>query len=435
MIRQFIKPPGGFSKEFKKRNMKSFIRPSTGLLSIVYLSLAIALSGCGPQNPSQPATPTPTPKSKIDLVNAALAKGGKLAANTFYACVANGYIQGLPRTQIFDQCSTKLLEDNDKGFGGPMGDIKNGEMFDPGKIVGACNPGDQTHGQTSGYGMIPDYGRYTWGGNPGRFYGYSQDESKKLKDEAIKDYEAADKEFWKIFEEKKAAEKGLSDAKKTGDQAAIDNAQKKVDDLKKKLSLQAERQGRAKDKADADPNERPPNVTRAAEESPCQQVMDAARELLRECNRTDWKDARCQSLQAKMNNCPDPALILVDPDVGYSCGSVPDKEAVKDAWVKKCEQLARYGPDGSSPCEPPKYDGMSLVGTGKMGSVCNDPKALADPESAECYGTLEVSTFGRTNIDQIALWGMNNIGGPIIVFPKRDPKPPRPGPEPRTSPR
>lgn len=417
------------------------MKPSTPAINVcAFLVLIIALmylSGCNPQSGSNLSTPTPTPsqKTKLDLVNDALIKGGKLAENTFYACMVNGYMQGLSRDKIFDQCATKLIEDSDKGFGGPMGNIGNNEVFDPNTIVSACNSGDPTRGQTSGYGVKPNYGQYTWGGDSSQYYGYTKEESERLKDEAIKEAEEANKLFWELAEKEEEASKKYEEAKKTGNQQAIDAAKAAKDEAYKKAADQASKVLHAKEEARADPNKRPPNVSHPAEDSTCQIVMQAALEMLRECNRTGWKDTRCQQLQAKMNGCPDPTLILVDPESGYSCGSAPDKEAVKEAWVKKCEQVVRYGPGDPSPCQPPKFESGGFLGYGKTGDVCNDPLAYVNPDAAECYGTLEVTKFGQQTIEEIAFWGLNNIGGPIIVFPKKSPKPPIPGPQPRTSPR
>jgi hypothetical protein len=57
--------------------------------------------------------------------------------------------------------------------------------------------------------------------------------------------------------------------------------------------------------------------------------LQAAREFLYECHRTECKSYECQQLQAKMSHCPDPALILVDPEQGYTCGLNPDAETLE----------------------------------------------------------------------------------------------------------
>ena len=138
-----------------------------------------------------------------------------------------------------------------------------------------------------------------------------------------------------------------------------------------------------------------------------------------------------------MSGCPDPALILVDPEQGYTCGQKPTREqleALKNAWVARCEQLKRFDPSGPSPCEPPTFDESQRYGYGKIGDVCNDPAAYVDPDNNDCVATFEIQAFGEINLQQIAVWGLNKLGGPIFVLPPRGsdlttPKPPGPGPE------
>jgi hypothetical protein len=120
-------------------------------------------------------------------------------------------------------------------------------------------------------------------------------------------------------------------------------------------------------------------------------------------------------------------LILVDPGQGYSCGEKPDAEAVKNAWVARCEQRRKYGPDGANPCEPPTLDGAGRYAKGKLGDVCNDPHALVDPNSDQCAVTFAIDKpFGTINVQQVIVLVMNKIGGPIIVLPSpAGPEPPR----------
>jgi hypothetical protein len=91
--------------------------------------------------------------------NAVLKKVGKFAEDSFYSCLLNGYAQGLSAQQARDECATKLLEDDKKGFGGSIGDIRPGteSFFDP-----SVNAFWQTYGRerfrphrTDGSATIP----------------------------------------------------------------------------------------------------------------------------------------------------------------------------------------------------------------------------------------------------------------------------------------
>ena len=135
-----------------------------------------------------------------------------------------------------------------------------------------------------------------------------------------------------------------------------------------------------------------------------------------------------------MNGCPDPALILVDPDQGYSCGAKVDPEAVKNAWVAKCEQRVKVVPDTANPCSPPTFDSFGRFGKGKMSDICGNPYAQTDPDNDECSNVTIGKQFGEINIQEVIVVGLNKLGGPIFVIPK-NPKPPRPGADPRPGPR
>ena len=136
-----------------------------------------------------------------------------------------------------------------------------------------------------------------------------------------------------------------------------------------------------------------------------------------------------------MSGCPDPALILVDPGQGYVCGAKVDPEVVKNAWVAKCEQRVKFGPDTANPCLPPTFDSSTRFGQGKMGDICGNPYARTDPASDECSTVTIGKQFGEIDIQEIIIVALNKLGGPIVVIPK-DPNPsPRPGPDPRPGPR
>lgn len=421
---------GGASRETKIMSVFNFSKNSFAAVAAVLILMP--LLGCTQLKPIKSAIKTHN--HKLVLANNVLTKVGKLAEDSFYACMVDGYLQGLSLDQVSDQCATKLLEDDGKGFGGPFGNIGHQDMFDPNKITASCASGDPTRAQSSGYGVRGNHGQYTWGGDPDKFYQLSKEESEKRKDEAIKKAGDELKLFSELENKEIQAKKDLDAAQTAGDQKAIDDAQKKYNEAHEKTMDQSAKAHEAFLDANADPNKKPPLVNRVGETSACQQALDSARDLLRECHRTAWKNFTCQQLWAKMHRCPDPALILVDPEQGYSCGASPDPktiEAVKDAWVARCEQRVRYVPGGPNPCEPPKLEELGRIGTGKIGDVCNDPQAYINPDSNECTATFEVKPFGQPDIQQILVWGMNKLGGPIIVLPPRNPRPPQTGPQPR----
>jgi hypothetical protein len=160
--------------------------------------------------------------------------------------------------------------------------------------------------------------------------------------------------------------------------------------------------------------------------------------LLWECHRTNWRAFECQQLNAKMNHCPDPGLILVDPEQGYSCGEKIDKEALKNAWVARCKQLKRYNPDGPNPCQPPTIDnpGRYLKGKGIPNACEPDPQSYVDPYDSSCITEVEIKSFGEPDLQKILIYGLNKFGGPVVVIPPKDPDPPPiPGPQPRPGPK
>ena len=385
---------------------------------------------CAP--PSQPKAGVSVRAHNQNLVQTAaiLARVGKFAEGSFYACMLNGYMQGLPLHQVSDECASKLMEDDGKGFGGPLGNIGRQEIFDPGKVSLACNAGDPRVSQPPGQALVPGHGSYSWGGDDiNKYYQYTKEQSEQKKFEAIRRAGEEGAEFVKLEKAAELALFRLKEAKKSGNAAAIDAAQFEYDQALNRAQEQGKKSETADEEADADPNLKPFPNARPGDESPCDQALDAARTVLRECTRTDWKDPRCQRLQARVNGCPDPVLIYVDPEQGYACGAKPDAEAVKNAWVKRCEQKVRYGPETSNPCIPPAIDGSGRFGRGPIGDVCNDPHAYLNPESNDCAGTFVLTGVSQPTVTEVAVWGMNRIGGPIIVLPTRTPVPPR-GPDP-----
>ena len=106
--------------------------------------------------------------------------------------------------------------------------------------------------------------------------------------------------------------------------------------------------------------------------------------------------------------------------------------ALKTAWVERCEELKRFNPGGPNPCEPPQFDPSQRTGKGKIGDVCNDPAAYVDPDNNDCIATFQVTRpFGEPNLQELAVWGLNKLGGPIVVLPPGGTEVPGPGPQPR----
>src|SRR5262249_17688829 len=279
------------------------------------------------------------------------------AEDSLYGCVLNYYEQGVSLKQAEDLCAIKLTESEKKGFETPFGKIGPGteKFFDPSKVSAACSSGNPKVGQSSGIGYVSGLGQYTWGGDPRYYYGLSKEESKRQKDEAVEKWNQEKEKFNKLDDEAEQARLKLEAAKKTGDKQKIEAAQKKYNEAKEKAINQAAKSLVANDEAKKDPNQKPQPTNRTvAGETPAEQALQPAPEFLYECNRTQWGSTECQQLQAKMNHCPDPTMIFVDPDQGYSCGVQFDPAAAKEAWVARCEQRAKFDPE-NNPCVPPKF--------------------------------------------------------------------------------
>lgn len=391
--------------------------------------LVLTIAGCG----------RPSAQQKAQALNNALAQGGGFLRDPFYACLLNGYYQGLPLAQIKKDCETKLLNP-DKGIDlGPFGDLigTSTKPFDPATAVTAnCRAGDPR--RAAGSSSVPGWGEYSWGkpkGQEASKKGLDEAESRKRKEEAIKKAKEEDKKFWELEQKESDAKKNLEKARKSGDKAQIDAAaaaHKKAND---EAVEQAKKALDAAQDARRDPNDADGYARTSRDASPCEQALQYAREFLWECQRTNWKSYDCQALQAKTKHCPDPAQIYVDPEQGYSCGIKFDGEALKNAWVARCEQLKRPGPDGN-PCEPPKVSGDGHYIEGKIGDICKDPRAYVDPNSEDCAAPIEIKPFGLPDARELMVWGLNKLGGPVVVLPPRGdtkPKPPspKPGPDPR----
>lgn len=392
------------------------------------------------------------------VANKILLEHPKFAEATIYACINAYYRQGLPFSQIMALCGTQLQIDEGKGFGGGLGSISGGfgrgqSAFDPGQVSAACATGDPRKGQGKdpapysgqrpwshfsenrtdykvvGGTRLELYGSYSWGGK-GKLYddygrrvtndqgqnmvalGLTREQAEKIKAERVK----AAKTAWDDFN-KKCGE---------GSSTPADECAK----LRKKAQD-------ADAEAEDDPNTEPEgsSMPAAGLESACDMAVASAREVLRECNRNGWKSAQCQQLSAKMNHCPDPTYIYIDPEQGYECGAKVDPQLVVQAAVERCRKTTRPYPDGRDPCKPPQVSDSGRVIYGASKDICSDPKAYVDPASNACIVEIQADTFGRPDLASIILFALNKFGGPIVVLPRRNPPPPRPGPQPEPGPR
>lgn len=409
----------------------------------IFIIATMLVTACKPN-------PQKVLKQRYTSVSQTLQQTGKFAEDTFYACLINGLAQGLPLTQVSDDCATQLIGPDGSNPGGGFSFPGGGSPFDPASVSANCSSGDPSRSQTQsarpvGYpsSSIPGMGWTKVGGMEGFSYGSYGGKGIKEKGEDGKEYEYVGLSKEESMAQKEAAMKEASAALQKYQE--LRDAARKETDPAKKADLEtkakaAEKEWEEKHKeASKDPNKKEPGIPNsrtAGEGSVCESVLQSARETLRECNRNGWKSYTCQSLAAKMNHCPDPARIFVDPDAGYSCGAAIDAEAVKDAWVQQCQELVKYGPGGDNPCKPPNMYGNGRYVQGNSGDICSDPRAMVNPESGVCIRTLEVKNpVGQPGIQELIVLALDKIGGPIVVLPL-GPKPPRPGgPDPRPGPR
>lgn len=399
-------------------------------------------------------------KGQQEKIMRALLEGGPFAEGSYMECVNTNYRLGLTVEQVIDVCGVRMDSDLLEGYGSSdtINAVLDGtgiDAFDPGSVQASCSTGDPTLSQSKGDGkplwgskptaslFSPDkkgvphagdipllqkdrfgypvtdsnhkpthlYGNYSWGGKGttaydadgkvvGTYKGLTSAESEKLKVDALAKLAVAKKQYENgeiSFSELAAAEK----------------------------------------EAEADPNIQPisPDNSKASEDSMCSTVLNSAREALRECNRTGWKATQCQQLNARMHGCPDPTLIYVDPESGYACGAKVDPQLVIDAWVEGCKAVTLPGPD-SDPCGPPKVNERGQIAWSSQKDICNNEIAyVGDPEQAGCIGTLKVNNLVEQNVNELILYALNKLGGPIVVLPIRDPPPPGVGPEPMPGPK
>lgn len=437
--------------------MRKFLRPrslAASTVAILGISLATAALSEIKDAYLRPVGITRLSPAMDRLVHAArVLEGDPIASSSFRACIEDGIHQGLSPQMAAERCATVLNEDAQVGFGGDtiggLGDAA--ASFDPQSVVMACASADPAHSQNpsppvyrsylsvdpnaimhglNGKPLVIDgkyaseYKGFSFGGDPEKpfngaggepekgeqqwhYLGLSEEESTKIKTQWVKEAEAAKAAYEKAWAAAKA------DPKNQAKQDAAEEARKKM--------------MAASEKAGQDPNFQPVPSSRTVGESVCESVMDSVREMLRECNRNGWKSADCQVLHARMNGCPDPTKILVDPDAGYVCGNQLDEKAAAALAAlaqAECERDTTPGPDGGTPCGPISVDADGFIRDG-YGSVCSDPRAYVDGESGLCVRTMRLVDTGLgTDLGEVIQIGMERIGGPIIVLPGTQPRPP-----------
>lgn len=405
-----------------------------------FLVLGIACLVACREAPVEPATTSlaaQAPTAAI-LLNTPVAKlitaGGPFAEGSYMACIHSYAAEGLPMSQVYELCATQLSAQSAVGFAGGAPftmPSSGGQALDMGAVPNGCGQVDQRQafgGSTWPYVQdegplagIHRYGRFTWGVAPG-YLGLTELESSQIKGERVV---AAEKLYLAWAAARELARK----TGKTADYHAAQNAWAAYQ-AARKLALQdpnlAPRHGGHNEDPDAthDGDEGTTGTHDAeatAPNSACAMVREAAREMVAECHRTGWKATPCQQLHAKMNGCPDPTRIYVDPDAGYACAPTVDPQLVIDAWTRLCEQNTTSGPEGGSPCHKPDPSASGRTMQGDDRVLCGNPIALTDPETDGCIAAIVVDTFGDTDIGGLIVWGQGVFGGPIVVLPQRDP--------------
>lgn len=430
------------------RQPTGIVRQSLVLALGLFATGVFAADACAPERPLRISALSAASR---DLLQATvLLESGHAQAQTGYlACLRDGVHQGLSPQRAADVCATQLMEDIGVGLGGDpiagFGDAVG--AFDPGKIVDACGASDPERAQdtsvhhvswlyvdhtkylkyengravkANGDDFMSQYGSFSYGGDPSKrlnadgeplkpgqeawhYLGMTREQSQAIKAEWIKEADEA-KAAWRAAEDAAKADPGNKEKRQKADAAL-----KKWEDADRKAS--------------SDPNFQPKSTTQdAGEASACDMVTTAAREMLRECHRNAWRSAECQELHARMNGCPDPTQILIDPDAGYVCAPAVDPALVAAAWQARCEELTTPGPDGSSPCVPPDVQGHGYI-LERSGDICSDPRAYVDGDSGVCVRTLEADGFGDPDVRSLIEIALARFGGPIVVIPSPAPAP------------
>lgn len=421
------------------------MRPSKSLMLFCAMFLICLVPSCARQSRSQQVA------KLLQYPN---------LADSFYACILNGLAQHLPLKQIQDECEIKLLFEGRKGTvvgvertpptGGLPG-TRDPSNYDPATVSAKCSAGDPgIAGKPSTLGSgsiewesatgIKGRESYTFGGKGEsngygtnsngevgiiKYKGLTEAEARAEKQAAIDAFKAASQAFVELV--KKQTEQLLKEGKRADDWEKDPVMKKERDDAQKKWID-------AKDKAVEDPNEDLEGITRTASSSECEAALQAAREIVGECQLAGWRTGPCQELKGKLEGC-DTTLIYVEPG-GYACRPEIDPQALRNAWVERCRELKRPVPGGPDPCEPPKFDGRFAQGDPQQ--ICGGPEVYVTPDNPDprCVKQLVLpsSLPGSNKVQTTYVWFLNTFGGPIVVIGPRPEPRPGPGPEPRPGP-
>jgi len=413
-------------------------RRLVALLGAVLLACGVVTPSGGPAAAATATWPR-VPGATLAAVLADPAWG----SGTWEQCLRQAVATGLSPKQAADVCSVLLTLDSlgisTSGLGGgTLAGLPDDEPFDAAAITKSCAGADPTAsqgvgtpngnqaGQTVPAKQWPNdmFGQYSWGkgvvayrDEQGTGRGLSESESREAKQRAVEAAEAAIHAASDALKEWRDAQEAVKKAQQSGNATAIQDAEKKEAEAKKRFDEARKKANAATTEAQKDPN-MGGNTEPTGLDAACDQVLAGARELLRECRRTGWKDVRCQKLQARMKGCPDPALILVDPDQGYTCGATLDAKAVAEVYERHCAEVVKTAP-GVGPCggAPFETSGWQVRPGQAPGQICSDPVAMVDPDSNVCIVTLEVSDFGQTDIRDLIVVALDTFGGPIVVLP------------------
>lgn len=402
-----------------------------------------ALLACGVITPAAgPAAAATWPRVTGQTLAAVLVDPA-WGSGSWEQCLRQAVATGLSPRQAADVCSVLLTLDSlgigTSGLGaGTLAGLPEDEPFDAADITRTCAGADPTTSQGVGTPngdqtgqTVPAkqwrndmFGQYSWGkgtvvygGEQGVGRGLSEPESFEAKQRAVDAAQAAIDAAAAALREWREAQAAVRKAQESGDATAVKDAEKKAAEAKDRFEEARKKANAATGEAQKDPN-LGGNTEPSGGDAACDQVLAGARELLRECERTGWKDFRCQQLQARMTDCPDPALILVDPDQGYACGAPLDAKAVAEAYERHCAEVVKTAP-GVGPCggAPFEASGWQVRPGLAPGQVCTDPVAMVDPESNTCIVTLEVSDFGQVDVRELIVIALDTFGGPVVVLP------------------
>ena len=315
------------------RIFSTWLAPTLSLLAVMAMT-----SACTPSK----ATNHHRPVSR-QLALQAVFQGAPTTQKLFMQCVVDTLAQHVPVVLAVEVCNNAMAQELADGMDRPLDDLvgKKAGSFDPASIVANCGGTDPRRADGPALaGLTVPQLRYQM-------------------------------ELWKDVR----------------DSSGDANVSKVASAYVNNIAAELERRSAAGEDvqnqcSNPDPETGCPggNSHTTGEESVCQQVAQTARELLRECTRVGWTGV-CGRLGAKLQHCPDPQYAHVDPEVGVACETPPDPKQVIDAWSKRCAQLT----DGGTACGGMQApEGSSPRYTGGPGGICQDPRAMLDPESSTC---------------------------------------------------